>query len=76
MASKLSVVAFSLVLIFLFLVENHATSIVEAPTPQPAESSGRNGNHSTYGTTQGSLQPQGKNQNIANSSCFPWCFEP
>ncbi|KAH9648989.1 gibberellin-regulated protein 13 [Citrus sinensis] len=58
MASKLSVVAFSLVLIFLFLVENHATSIVEAPTPQPAESSGRNGNHSTYGTTQGSLQPQ------------------
>nr|AAW83819.1 GASA2-like protein [Pelargonium zonale] len=63
-AKKLCIVIFPLVIMFLLLQDNFATSssITEAPSPQPHSQS----NHTMYGITEGSLQPQ---------ECGPRCSE-
>ncbi|GMN55471.1 hypothetical protein TIFTF001_024583 [Ficus carica] len=63
MAKGLSVLMFSLVTLLLLTEENHATSISEAPSPQPQYNS-TSGSHYRRGVTQGSLKPE---------ECAPRC---
>ncbi|XP_022765992.1 protein GAST1-like [Durio zibethinus] len=61
MAGKLTIVMFLLAIMLLLLAENNAaTSISEAPAPQPQPPS----NFTMHGITQGSLHPQ---------ECAPRC---
>ncbi|BFG37961.1 hypothetical protein CerSpe_242350 [Prunus speciosa] len=54
MARTLRIVMLCLVMLHFLIVENHATTTIEAPAPQPQGSN----NHTMNGITEGSLQPQ------------------
>ncbi|KAL1193949.1 hypothetical protein V5N11_032067 [Cardamine amara subsp. amara] len=62
MATKLNTIVFSIVVLHLLLsAQMHPIHLESpAPQPQPPQSQPSHHNSSQYGTTQGSLQPQGQ----------------